>query len=64
MIYREINQQIPVVYNNLIYEWRIEKRFIQPITKNILHYIFKGTEGIGKIISIYYLQFKAAELFW
>lgn len=43
---------------------KIEKRFIQSITKNISHYIFKGTEGIGKIISIYSLQFKAAELLW
>lgn len=29
-----------------------------------LHYIFKETEELGQIASIYYLQFKNAELLW
>lgn len=41
-----------------------EKRLTKPTAKNILHYIFKGTKGIGKVISIYYLQFKTVELLW
>ena len=43
---------------------RTETRVIKPITKYILHYTFKETEGLGKITSICYLQFKTAELLW